>query len=151
MAAQLTFDSDVFRSFAFYATICVVKMMLMSLYTARFRIGKKVFENPEDCKGQKRDGRPVQISKDEDVERVRRNHQNDIENIIPFVLLGFVYVLTGPAVSAALTHFRVFTASRIIHTLAYQIPIPQPSRAFSFLVGLIINMSMAVQIIIYAA
>ena len=73
-----------------------------------------------------------------------------MENIIPFVLLGLVYVLTNPAMSTALLHFRIFTASRVIHTLAYQIPIPQPSRALSFFVGFFVNVSMVVQILMYA-
>ena len=50
-----------------------------------------------------------------------RNHLNDIENIIPFVLIGFFYVHTNPSTAAALWHFRLFTASRFLHTLMYQV------------------------------
>jgi hypothetical protein len=45
---------------------------------------RQAFANPEDASGVK--GGKVMIG-DPDVERVRRAHLNDIENIIPFVLL----------------------------------------------------------------
>merc|ERR1712110_529110 len=32
----------------------------------------------------------------ENVERVRRAHQNDIENILPFLILGFLYMFLTP-------------------------------------------------------
>ena len=53
--------------------------------------------------------------------RCFRNHLNDIENIIPFVLVGAFYVATQPTPSTALWHFRIFAASRFVHTIAYQV------------------------------
>ena len=42
----------------------------------------------------------------EDVERVRRAHLNDMENVIPFLFLGFMYMFTNPAYSTALWLYR---------------------------------------------
>ena len=42
MAAFLSFDNPVVKSFAFYSTVCVGKMMFMSLATAFNRITKQV-------------------------------------------------------------------------------------------------------------
>ena len=84
---------------------------------------------------------------DPDVERVRRNHLNDLENIVPFVLIGFGYVSCGPSLFLALWHFRLFFVSRLCHTLAYQIPLAQPTRLISFLVGLLVTISMALQLL----
>ena len=81
----------------------------------------------------------------------RRNHLNDLENIPVFLILGLLYVLTGPTYFAAVLHFRVFTASRILHTVAYQMALPQPSRAVCFVAGLAVCLSMAVQIMIKAS
>ena len=76
-----------------------------------------------------------------------RCHRNDLENIPPFLLLGLLYVLTGPSLQSAAWHFRIFAGSRFLHTVAYLMPLPQPSRALCFAVGAIANVSMAVQIL----
>ena len=39
--------------------------------------------------------------------QVRRAHLNDLENVIPFVLLSLLYVGTNPDPIVALWHFRV--------------------------------------------
>ena len=77
-----------------------------------------------------------------------RNHLNDIENIVPFVLIGGLYVAINPDPQAALNHFRTFFFSRLFHTIAYQVPLPQPSRALGFMLGMGVNVSMAVQVLV---
>ncbi|CAF0802257.1 unnamed protein product [Adineta ricciae] len=147
MSALYTLTNPVFRSFLFYAVASVLKMMAMSLLTSRQRFRKGAFANPEDIRPSK--GKKIEPTfSDPDVERVRRNHLNDIENIVPFVLIGFCYIACNPAISTALWHFRVFFFSRLFHTFAYQIPFPQPSRALGFMVGLVATLSMAVQILL---
>ncbi|XP_023931514.1 microsomal glutathione S-transferase 1, partial [Lingula anatina] len=106
----------------------------------------KVYANPEDLKLSEKKDLKTNLN-DPDVERVRRNHLNDIENIIPFVLLGTFYVLIKPNPWVALMHFRAFAGARIFHTIAYQLALPQPSRALGFLVGYGICMSMAGQVL----
>jgi glutathione S-transferase len=44
---------------------------------------------------------------------------NDLENVIPFVLLGGLYLATGPSAGTAGLLFKVFTAARYIHTFVY--------------------------------
>ncbi|XP_069807261.1 microsomal glutathione S-transferase 1 [Dendropsophus ebraccatus] len=141
--AQLA-DSEVFRAFATYAVIVLVKMMAMSLVTAYYRLTRKVFINPEDAAAHSKGGDPKKyIRTDQDVERVRRCHLNDIENLIPFLGVGLLYALSNPELSAALLHFRIFTASRLLHTVAYLTPLPQPSRALTFVAGYLVTLSMA--------
>ncbi|XP_071097438.1 microsomal glutathione S-transferase 1-like [Haliotis cracherodii] len=132
------FDNPVFPYFAFYATVVVLKTMAMSFCTVFHRLTKKVFVNPEDSAG-----RGVKPSTHESVERVRRCHLNDLENVIPFVLIGLLYTATGPSLGSALLHFRIFTGARILHTIAYLLPLPQPSRGLGFIVGILVTMSMA--------
>lgn len=67
---------------------------------------------------------------DPDVERLRRNHLNDIENIVPFVLVGFFYVATNPHRDVAYWHFRVFFLSRVVHTVCYQVWLPHDTFLF---------------------
>ncbi|XP_051544049.1 microsomal glutathione S-transferase 1.1 [Myxocyprinus asiaticus] len=141
-------DSEVFLAFSTYATIVILKMMLMSPITSYYRLTKKVFSNLEDTSLVKTcEDRKKLVRVDPDVERVRRCHQNDLENIIPFVVIGLLYALTGPDLSSALLHFRVFVGSRIIHTVAYVMALPQPSRALAWMVGLFTTLSMAYRVL----
>jgi glutathione S-transferase len=57
------------------------------------------------------------VKKDEDVERVRRAHLNDLENIPAFLISGLFYVMTNPNVNLALWLFRIAVLARIGHTI----------------------------------
>jgi glutathione S-transferase len=140
-----TLNNSVFTNFAFYSTASVVKMMGFSALTALKRLSKDVFANPEDLSLAKNKSAVVTLN-DPDVERIRRNHLNDIENIVPFVLVGLFYVGTNPDRDVALWHFRVFLVSRVLHTLAYQLALPQPSRFIACAVGYLTTLSMAVRV-----
>ncbi|KAB5542315.1 hypothetical protein PHYPO_G00090250 [Pangasianodon hypophthalmus] len=141
-------DSEVFLAFSTYATIVILKMMFMSPLTAYYRITRKAFANVEDVGTAKTpEEKKKMLRVNEDVERVRRCHQNDLENIIPFVLVGLLYTLTGPELSTALLHFRLFVGSRFFHTIAYVTPLPQPSRGLSWIVGMGTTFSMAYHIL----
>ncbi|KAM6424872.1 microsomal glutathione S-transferase 1 isoform 1-T1 [Rhynochetos jubatus] len=148
--AKLTqlIDNEVFRAFATYATIVLLKMMLMSLITAYFRITRKAFANPEDTASfGKGESAKKFLRTDQDVERVRRGHLNDLENIVPFLGIGLLYALSGPELYTALLHFRIFAGARITHTFAYLIPLPQPGRGLSWVVGYAVTISMAYQLL----
>ncbi|XP_069867893.1 microsomal glutathione S-transferase 1 [Dipodomys merriami] len=137
-------DDEVFRAFASYTTIILLKMMLMSPLTAFHRLTKKVFANPEDCASfGKGENTKKYLRTDDSVERVRRAHLNDLENVVPFVGVGLLYALSRPAPATALLHFRVFAGARLFHTVAYLLPLPQPSRALGFFVGYGVTLSMA--------
>ncbi|NXM36358.1 MGST1 transferase, partial [Oxyruncus cristatus] len=141
-------DNEVFRAYATYAAIVLLKMMLMSLITAYYRVTRKAFVNPEDTASfGKGDSAKKYLRIDPDVERVRRGHLNDLENIVPFVGIGLLYALSGPEVSTALLHFRIFTGARILHTFAYLIPLPQPGRGLSWAVGYAVTVSMAYNVL----
>lgn len=141
----LSRTNPVFSAYAFYAAILVLKMMAMSVLTARQRFRKKVFANPEDTPAAK--GK-VKFD-DPDVERIRRGHLNDLENIPIFLLIALLYTLTDPSRLLAINLFRAFTVARILHTFVYTVVvIPQPSRALSWAVGYIITGYMAVQVVL---
>ncbi|CAF2052493.1 unnamed protein product [Rotaria magnacalcarata] len=142
-----TATNTVFRNFLFYVILSILKMMIMSLLTAAQRFRKDAFVNPEDIIPKK--GKTVlPTTSDPDVERVRRNHLNDIENIIPFVLIGLCYAACNPDSNVSLWHFRIFFFSRILHTISYQLSLPHPSRVVTFFIGLIVTVSMAIQTLV---
>lgn len=74
-------------------------------------------------------------------------HLNDLENVVPFVILGAFYCLTNPILGSALLVFRFFAVARVLHTVCYLGCIPQPSRATMFGIGLTVNLYMAFKII----
>lgn len=79
---------------------------------------------------------------------VYRAHRNDMENILPGFLVGFIYVLINPAASTACILFKISAIARIIHTIVYSVYVlPQPARAFSWLAHYGITVYMAISIL----
>jgi len=140
-------DTVAFKSLAFYSAILALKMFAMVPLTAMNRFRKNAFANPEDLMNKK--DKPV--LNDPDVEGVRRAHQNDLENILPFFTVGFLYCTTLPNPGTANTLFMVYTISRVLHTLVYAIFPQQPSRFLTFAVGLGINIYMAISVAAFYA
>ncbi|XP_019400039.1 PREDICTED: microsomal glutathione S-transferase 1 [Crocodylus porosus] len=140
--------NEAFLAYSTYTAIVLLKMMLMSLITIYFRMTRKAFSNPEDITALgNSEASKKYLQTDPDVERVRRCHLNDIENIVPFIGIGLLYALSGPDLSTALLHFRIFAVARIFHTIAYLTPLPQPSRGLSWLVGFVVTISMACRVL----
>ncbi|KAH8420641.1 hypothetical protein KR009_012422 [Drosophila setifemur] len=126
----LSKSNPVFACYMFWASLLVLKMIMMALLTARQRIKTKTFANAEDLRmGQ---GTEVRYG-DPNVERVRRAHRNDLENVLPFLVMSLVYVASGPHPLTAKLLIRIGASARILHTLVYAIiPIPQPARMVTF-------------------
>jgi len=112
----LNLDDRLLAAYIFYGSILVLKTFLMSFLTARQRIKNKVFPSPEDYKGENKD-KPVTTN--EDVERVRRAHQNDLENIPIFLIIALLYTLSNLPPVRGIWCLRIFTAARILHTVGY--------------------------------
>ncbi|KAF0039171.1 hypothetical protein F2P81_009655 [Scophthalmus maximus] len=140
-------EDEVFKAFSTYAAIVILKMMLMGPMTGFYRHARGVFANLEDTKFVSSEADKKLVRTDPDVERVRRCHLNDLENIVPFVAVGLLYALTGPELSSALLHFRLFAGSRILHTVAYVGALPQPSRGLSWILGMLVPFSMAYRVL----
>ena len=71
-----------------------------------------------------------------DIERVRRAHLNDLENIPVFIALAAVYMcVVKPDPWTAKSMFYGFTASRIIHTVLYLNEFPGSARAVCTFAG----------------
>lgn len=107
----------------------------------------QTFANPEDLMSPK-----LKVKFDDpNVERVRRAHRNDLENIVPFLVIGLLYTLTNPSAFWAINFFRAVGIARIAHTLVYAVVVvPQPSRALAFFVAHLITAYMALQVVLAA-
>ncbi|XP_045504443.1 microsomal glutathione S-transferase 1-like [Colias croceus] len=139
----VTIAEPAVRTFIFYSGVLGAKMLLMSFLTARQRYRKNVFANEEDAKAKK----GIVKYDDPDVERVRRAHLNDLENIPVFWVLGALYLTTGPSAATAITLFRVYAAGRILHTIVYAVtPIRQPARAIAFGIPMFVSLFMGAKV-----
>lgn len=118
------------RLYAVCAAVLVLKMWLTGNGTGLLRVRKGVFISPEDYAAA---GRPP-AGADEQIERVRRAHLNDLENILPFLVVAFLLAASG--VSYRLVWWLVvpFTAARVLHTVFYVVGL-QPWRTLAFEVG----------------
>ncbi|KAF6729085.1 Prostaglandin E synthase [Oryzias melastigma] len=123
--------NEVFSCFLFYAVLLILKMYVIAIITGQVRLRKKAFANPEDAL---RHGGLQFHREDPYVERCRRAHINDMENILPFLFLGAIYSLTGPSF-------------RLLHTVAYLLALRAPTRSVAYTIAQIPCVSMAVQIL----
>ncbi|XP_028174178.1 microsomal glutathione S-transferase 1-like [Ostrinia furnacalis] len=140
--------SPIVQSFLFYSAVLALKMLVVTLLTSLTRIARGVYANPEDAKAAK-----GKVKYDDPaVERVRRAHLNDMENIPVFWVLGALYLTTDPVAAWALLLFRAYTVSRIIHTIVYAVvPLPQPSRGLAFMVPYVIKWYMGAMVVLHYA
>ncbi|XP_075761374.1 prostaglandin E synthase [Pelodiscus sinensis] len=137
-------ENEVFASFTFYSTLLIIKMYVLAIITGQVRLRKKAFANPEDAL---RNGGLQYYREDPDVERCRRAHRNDMENIFPFLFLGAIYSLLEPNPLLARAHFLIFCLGRIVHTVAYLLQLKAPTRSVAYSVAQLPCFSMALQIL----
>lgn len=151
MADILSKSNPVFASFAFYAIVLILKMVLVQLTVVYQRTSKQSYSSPEDIKMNDPTGKKELKMEfnNMSVERSRRAHLNDMENILPFLFISLLYITIKPVASTAILLFRVFTGVRLLHSIVYLGQVPQPARALCFLVGVVVNCIMGVQILMY--
>ncbi|KAL9962956.1 hypothetical protein ACROYT_G032114 [Oculina patagonica] len=127
----LNLDDRLLSAYIFYGSILMLKTWAMSFLTARHRLKNKALPSPEDY-GRKNKDKPV--IQHPDVERVRRAHLNDLENIPIFMIVTLLYMFSNMPPVWGIWGLRIFTTGRIMHTIAYLNAFPL-SRAAGFGIG----------------
>jgi uncharacterized MAPEG superfamily protein len=148
----MTLDNPVFATYAVAATIMIVKMMGQGWITvARMMKVGGGFLNPEDSAAGKVNPHPRsgQLDPDEYVERSRRMHRNDTENIPVFLVAGLLFALTQPPLWVAQVLLYGYVASRVAHFWAYITAKSHEVRATFFSIGSIIVIGIAIYTFIY--
>ena len=149
----MTLENPVFATYVIAATLMIIKMMGQGWITvARMMKVGGGFLNPEDAnQGMTNPSpRPGQLDADEYVERSRRMHRNDTENIPVFLVAGLLFVLTQPPLWIAQLVLFGYVASRLAHFWAYSTAKSHEIRATFFSIGSLIVIGMAVYTLIYA-
>lgn len=136
---------DLFGAYPALATLGVVtcvlvlKMTAVGLVTTAHRMRRRRFATAEDLAlfpG-------ASTERHDDVERARRAHRNDLENIPPFLLVALFFALTRPSATAAGVYFWGFTAARIAHSVFY-LRSAQPFRTLSYTIGWLALVAMTI-------
>jgi glutathione S-transferase len=143
---KLSLSNPLFATYVVAATLLILKMASMSWLTvARMMRANGGFRSPEDLKKTPFNPKPspTQTDKVEDVERVRRVHFNDIENIPIFLVVGFLFVFTEPSLLLARILLFGYVATRLLHSAAYLTARTHDTRALLWTPGSLIMIFMA--------
>lgn len=91
----------------------------------------------------------MKVDVDEDVERVRRAHRNDLENVLPWFIMTAIWLTTGPSHIIACWLIRIFVVARILHSVVYAMLAKQPWRGLLFFIGFTITTYEAIMTLIH--
>jgi uncharacterized MAPEG superfamily protein len=140
----LSVDQVSFRIFAALCAVLVLKNLALAAATGVVRTVRRAWVNTEDASmfgGA--------LSTDELVERIKRAHQNSLENEPLFMILGLLFLLVGAGESGIQAYGYTFVITRFVHAAAYLTRM-QPFRTIAYFVGWLAMMGMAVQVLLKA-
>ncbi len=151
--STIDLHNPLFATYAIAATIMILKVSSMSWLTVvRMMQVKGGFRSPEDLKKTplNPNPNPSQIGPNEPVDRIRRIHLNDLENVPFFLVAGFLYVLTQPSLMLAQLVLYGYVGSRLLHFLAYLSARTHDTRATLWTIGSLLLMFMAARTLVFA-
>lgn len=128
-----------FQFYVFAAAFTVIKLIVIAFATVGARASGKTTTLPEDAKL----GSTVLDVEVDAVRRLQRVHHNALENELPFLALGLIYVLSGASLRGAAIYFGVFVGARLLHSIFFVAKV-QPWRSAMFVVGALSLVGMAV-------
>lgn len=146
-------ENPVFVTYVIAAAIMVLKIMGQGWMTVyRMLKSNSGLASPEDLQvgAINRDPRPEQLDPNDYVDRSRRMHRNDLENIPAFLACGLLFVAVTPSPLLAGLLMYGFVAARLAHTLAYATKRSHEIRATLYTIGSAIVIAMAIYVLIAA-
>ena len=142
----LSLENSVFTVYVIAASLMVLKVMGQGWMTVHrmLKVGGG-WASPEDLRIGliNREPDPLQLKVNDYVDRSRRMHRNDLENIPAFWAAGFLFVLVDPALLLAQVLLYGFVGARIAHFWAYASEQSHEVRATSYTIGSVIVIFMA--------
>ncbi len=151
--SSLTLADPLLRTWAIAAALMVLKTLCMAWLTVlRMMQEKGGYRSPEDLRKTRLnpDPDPGQLAPNDRVDRIRRIHQNDLENVPFFIAAGFAFILTAPPLWLAQVLLYGYVLSRLAHFWAYATARTHDTRATFWTIGVLIVMGMAVWTIVAA-
>ena len=150
---ELSLRDPLFRTYAIAAAIMILKMASQAWITVyRMTKVKGGFRSPEDARRSplNPEPKPEQLLPNEYVERSRRLHLNDTENIPIFLVVGFLFVVASPPLWAARVVLYGYVVTRLLHFVAYFTAQLHDVRAAMWTPGSLAIMGMAVYVLVQA-
>lgn len=148
---ELNLNNPVFVTYAISSALLVVKIMGQGWMTVyRMMRVDGGFVSPEDLRKTplNLNPRPEQLDTDDYVDRSRRMHRNDLENIPGFWMAGFLMVVVSPPLWLAQCLMYGFVAARVAHALAYATKQTHDVRATFYTIGSLIVIFMALYVLL---
>jgi glutathione S-transferase len=139
-------ENPLFVAYAISAAIMVLKIMGQGYMTV-WRMGKSGMGllNPEDLLPgpSNRNPHPRQLELNDYVDRSRRIHRNDLENIPAYLAIGLLFVAVEPPFALAISLMALFVVARLVHTIVYATAQEHHIRAIPYTVGSLVVIFMA--------
>ncbi|MEX1035719.1 MAG: MAPEG family protein [Sneathiella sp.] len=148
---SLNLENPVFAAYAIAASLMVLKIMGQGWVTVyRMMKSDSGLVSPEDLQVGpfNKNPRPEQLEKNDYVDRSRRMHRNDLENIPAFLVAGLLLVTTGPDLLLAQILFYGFVVARLLHAIVYATRQTHEVRATFYTIGSVIVIYMAVHVLV---
>ena len=150
---NLSLENPLFAAYAIAASLMILKTVAMAWLTVwRMMQVKGGYRSPEDLRrtALNPEPNPDQLKPDERVERIRRIHMNDLENIPFFLVSGLLFVLAGPPLLLAQILLYGYVLSRLLHFAAYYSAQTHDLRATLWTVGSLILVFMTLWTLVAA-
>lgn len=150
---SLSLEHPLFAAYAICASLMILKTVGMAWLTvARMIQVKGGYRSPEDLRKTRLnpEPNPDQLIPDERVERIRRIHMNDLENVPFFLASGLLFVLTQPPLLLAQILLYGYVVSRVLHFAAYYSAQTHDVRATLWTVGSLILVVMTLWTLVAA-
>jgi len=144
--SALTLENPVFATYMIAASIMVLKIMGQGWMTVyRMLKSDAGLVSPEDIQVGliNKNPRPAQLDPVDYVDRSRRMHRNDLENIPAFLIAGLLFVIAAPSALLANILMYGFVAARLAHSVAYATKQTHEVRATFYTIGSLIVIFMA--------
>ena len=146
----LHLGNPVFATYAIVSALLVLKLMGQGWMTVyRMMRSNAGLVSPEDLRpgALNKSPDPSQLELNDYVDRSRRMHRNDLENIPGFWAVGLLFVTVSPPLGLAQVLMYGFLATRLIHALVYATKQPHEVRATFYTIGSLIVIYMALHVV----
>lgn len=146
----ISLENPVFVTFAITSALMVLKVMGQGWMTViRMMKSDSGMMSPEDLRQTplNKNPRPEQLDRNDYVDRSRRMHRNDLENIPGFWMAGFLFVMVSPPLWLAQVLMYGFVVARAAHALAYATKQTHDMRATFYTIGSVSVIVMAIYVL----
>lgn len=146
----LNMQNPVFIVYAIAASIMIMKIMLQGWITVyrMMKCNAGLVSSEDLQKGPfNKDPSPKQLEMNDYVDRSRRIHRNDLENIPAFLAAGLLLVAVDPGLLLTQVLMYGFVLARLAHFAAYTTAQTHEVRATFYTIGSVIVIVMAVYVL----